>query len=146
MTLRTWQRWVSEGVVKVDGRTTAQRPTPANALSADERNAILAVCNSGEHADLPPSQIVPRLADKGLYLASERTFYRVLQAADQQHRRGRSQKPQRHPVPTTHTASAPNQVWSWDITYCVPGVQGKHGCLNGPRTYLKFANRITGVC
>jgi putative transposase len=126
MTLRTWQRWMSEGAVKADGRTTAQRPRPANALSEDERNAVLGVCNSAEYADLPPSQIVPRLADKGIYLASERTFYRVLQAADQQHRRGRSQKPQRHPVLTTHIAEAPNQVWSWDITYLPSMVRGKY--------------------
>lgn len=126
LTLRTLQRWTRERALKADGRTTAQRPTPANALSETERQAVLAVCNRPEYAALPPSQIVPRLADQGLYLASESTFYRVLRAADQQQRRGRSQKPHRHPAPTTHIAHAPNQVWSWDITYLPTAVRGQY--------------------
>lgn len=112
--------------MKADGRTTTQRPTPANALTEVERHAILSLCNSPEYADLPPSQIVPRLADQGCYLASERTFYRVLHAANQQNRRGRSQRPHRHPTPTTHAAKAPNQVWSWDITYLPSSVRGQY--------------------
>jgi len=64
VSLRTLQRWTEEGDMQADARTTTVRPTPANALSQDEREAILAVCNSQEeHAHLPPSQIVPRLAD-----------------------------------------------------------------------------------
>ena len=52
---------------------------------------------------------MPRLADQGRYLASESSFYRILRAADQQHRRGRSQPPRHVPVPTSHTATGPNQ-------------------------------------
>jgi putative transposase len=64
VSLRTIERWTEEDVMHADARTTTVRPTPANALSQDEREAILAVCNSQEeHAHLPPSQIVPRLAD-----------------------------------------------------------------------------------
>lgn len=117
ITLRTLQRWTREDTMKADGRTTTLRPKPVNALSDAERQAILALCNRVAYAHLPPSQIVPRLADEGRYLASERTLYRVLHAAGQQHRRGRSQRPQNHPVPTTHSAEKPHQVWSWDITY-----------------------------
>ena len=91
MSLRTLQRWTEDDAMQADARTTTVRPTPRNAQSQDEREAILTLCNSPEHAHLPPSQIVPRLADQGRYLASESTFYRVLRAADQQHRRGRSQ-------------------------------------------------------
>lgn len=36
---------------------------------------------------------------------------------------------------------SPDQAYVADITYSVPGVQGKHGCLNGPRVYLKYANK-----
>jgi putative transposase len=67
---------------------------------------------------------VPKLADKGIYLASESTMYRLLRSCDQQHRRGRTAKPQANKNPTTHTASAANQLWSWDITYCPSAVRG----------------------
>lgn len=126
ITLRTLQRWTQEDTMKADGRTTTLRPKPVNALSDEERQAILALCNSVEYAHLPPSQIVPRLADEGRYLASERTLYRVLHTADQQHRRGRSQRPQSHPAPTTHSAEKPHQVWSWDITYLPSPVRGQY--------------------
>ncbi|WP_339491645.1 IS3 family transposase [Pseudomonas sp. EA_15y_Pfl2_R67] len=126
LSLRTLQRWTETGAVQADARTTTVRPTPRNALSKIERQAILTLCNSSEYADLPPSQIVPRLADQQRYLASEATFYRVLRAAGQQQHRGRSQRPRRHAAPTTHTAKGPNQVWSWDITYLPSPVRGKY--------------------
>lgn len=122
--LRTLQRWTEEKVMHADGRATTVRPAPRNALNQMEREVILSVCNSPEYAHLPPSQIVPRLADQQRYLASESTFYRVLSAADQQHRRGRSQPPRKIAAPKTHVAKAANQVWSWDITYLLPAVRG----------------------
>jgi putative transposase len=126
LTLRTIQRWTEKATMRADARTTTARPVPPNALSQPERAAILAVCNSPAHAHLPPSQIVPRLADQGRYLGSESTFYRVLRAADQQHRRGRSQAPRRHAAPTSHVAKAAKQVWSWDITYLPSPVRGQY--------------------
>ena len=75
LSLRTVQRWTRDGGVGEDRRPSAARPTPPNALSEAERGEVLAVCNSPAHASLPPSQIVPRLADQGIYLASESTFY-----------------------------------------------------------------------
>jgi hypothetical protein len=77
---RTYQRWIKAGVVS-DGRITTKRPAPANKLSDDERQQILAVCNTPPYSQLPPYQIVPRLADRGIYLASESSFYRILKAA-----------------------------------------------------------------
>jgi len=76
ITLRTFQRWVREGddAVAGDSRRTSVRPEPANKLSEDERAEILAVANSEEFASLPPSQIVPALADRGVYVASESSF------------------------------------------------------------------------
>ncbi|MFM4717412.1 IS3 family transposase [Aeromonas veronii] len=126
LSLRTLQRWLAEPELSADGRPDAVRPTPAHALSPEERQAVLDVCNGQEFASLPPSQIVPRLADQGRYLASESSFYRILRAADQQHRRGRSQPPRHVPVPTSHTATGPNQVWSWDITYLPSLVRGQY--------------------
>ena len=121
---RTWQRWQAEGGVKVDGRhAAAQARTPANALSPAERQRLLLVANSPEFAGQPPSQIVPRLADRGEYLASEATFYRVLRAADQRAHRGKAKAPSHH-RPQAWVATGPNQLWSWDITDLACAVAG----------------------
>ena len=126
VSLRTFQRWVGDGdAVRADGRTTTERPPPGNQLSEAERQQILEVANSTEFASLPPSQIVPRLADRGVYVASESSFYRVLRSASQQHHRGRARKPSTRVV-TSHCATAPNQVWSWDITWLPAAVKGQY--------------------
>src|SRR5690625_1954805 len=120
---RTYQRWVANGGVKVDQRSTAQRKEPKNKLTLKEREEIIEVVNQDEYADLPPTQIVPKLADQGVYLASESTFYRVLREEKMQNHRGRSKKPKRR-VPESHLATAPNQVWTWDITWLGGPVKG----------------------
>jgi transposase InsO family protein len=97
-----------------------QRPEPANKLSEAERKAVLDVCNSKDFSALPPSQIVPKLADQGQYLASESSFYRILRADGQQHHRGRTKPPVKRKPPTSYQATAPCQVWTWDITW-MPG-------------------------
>lgn len=126
LSLRTLQRWQQDGgSVKVDGRLSARRAAPANKLGEDERQQILAVANSTEFASLPPSQIVPTLADRGIYLASESTFYRVLRQAGQQHHRGRAKAPRQRPV-STHRATGPNQLWAWDITYLPSAIKGEY--------------------
>lgn len=127
ITLRTFQRWVRAGddAVAADSRPTSTRPEPPNKLSEDERAEILAVANSEEFASLPPSQIVPALADRGVYVASESSFYRVLKAASQQHHRGRAKKPSERVV-TSHCATGPNQVWSWDITWMPAAIKGQY--------------------
>ena len=83
---RTLQRWQQSGELLEDARRT-RCYVPANKLSEEEREQIIAVANSEEFAHLPPSQMVPQLADRGEYLASESTFYRVLrEAGPLQHR------------------------------------------------------------
>lgn len=112
-TLQRWQRDQSRG----DGRR-ARVQTPRNQLSEPERESLLAVANSDEFGHLAPSQIVPRLADAGQYIASESTFYRVLKAHSQlQHRSAERPRQQRQPRPRALCATAPNQLFSWDITY-----------------------------
>lgn len=113
------QRWRKEGAPNEDQRPHAKRKPPAHKLSDEERKQIVKVSNQPEYKSLPPSQIVPRLADEGVYLASESTFYRVLHEHNLQHHRGRSSKPVSKPI-TTHYAIAPNQVWMWDISW-LPG-------------------------
>jgi transposase len=121
---RTLQRWQEHGEVKTDGRlAAAQGRTPANKLSTGERQHILATANRPDLAGLPPSQIVPRLADQGEYLASESSFYRILREADQLAHRGKA-KPASRRRPPAWVADGPNQLWSWDITYLASTVAG----------------------
>ena len=117
---RTLQRWERSGDEE-DGREGPRR-TPANKLSGAERRRVLATANAPEHCDLSPKQIVPRLADQGVYLASESTFYRLLREGDLLAHRERSRPPS--PRPKEHVATRPNQVWSWDITYLPASVRG----------------------
>ena len=117
---RTLRRWTEDGQVHRDQRPLVPRPEPANKLSAAERVAVLSLCNSKEFASLPPSQIVPNLADQGRYLASESSFYRILRADGQQHHRGRAKPSMRRKPPASYKASGPCEVWTWDITW-MPG-------------------------
>ena len=119
--MRTLQRW---RIHQQDGRPGAHRAAPRNKLSQAQRQAVLAAANRPEFASLTPHQIVPRLADEGVYLASESTIYRLLRAAGQQHVRGRAKPATRRPI-TTHRASGPNQVWCWDITWLPTTVKGR---------------------
>jgi putative transposase len=83
------------------------------------------VVNSEEFASQPPSQIVPTLLDRGEYVASESTMYRILKQEKQQHPRGRARKPSTRVV-TSHCAMGPNEVWSWDITWMPAPVRGMY--------------------
>lgn len=126
LSTRTLQRWRIEGEIGADKRPTATRPEPRNKLSKAERHAVIDVCNSEEFASLPPSQIVPILADRGEYIASESSFYLVLYAQNMLHRRGKAKPRNAHKKPTSYTAKKANEVWSWDISYRPTNVIGKH--------------------
>ncbi len=119
--LRTFQRWKKTGVV--DGRTTAIK-TPSNKLSQQEKEAIITICNSPEFSSRSPKQIVPILADRGLYLGSESSFYRIMREAGLLKRRGRAKNAVVRLKPKTYTADGRNQVWSWDITYMATSIRG----------------------
>ena len=119
ITLRTLERWVKAGEAACDRRPEALRPVPTNKLTAAEREALLCVVNEPRFAALPPTQIVPILADEGRYLASESTFYRLLREEDQLAHRGRARAPSARAVPR-HCATRANQLYAWDITY-LPG-------------------------
>ena len=124
ISVRTVQRYRRHGEIKPDGRKAAAvGRVPANRLSEQERADILETANQPKFANLPPSQIVPVLADEGRYLASESSFYRVLRDQDQLTHRGRAKAPS-HSRPQPLEATAPNQVWSWDITYLSTTVKG----------------------
>jgi putative transposase len=124
LSARTVQRWQCESSA-VDLRPISPRKPPVHALSAAEKAQIVAICNQPEYANLPPSQIVPKLADQGIYMASESTFNRVLRASNQMSHRGRAAATSVAKPPTTHIATAINQVWMWDITYLPSVVRGQ---------------------
>ena len=126
ISVRTLQRWhVDDGLVTGDRRPAALRPAPAHALSAEERSAVLQVANEPRFADLPPARIVPMLADEGTYLASESTFARILREHGQAQHRGRAKAPRKTRPPTTHVATAPRQVWCWDMTFLPTAIAGR---------------------
>ena len=125
ISLRTLQRWRQENGPKEDQRPIVPRPIPSNKLTREEIDEILEIANQEEFCSLPPSQIVPALADRGIYLASESSMYRVLREHNRQHHRGRSQKPTSKPL-ATHCATMPNQVWMWDITWLPGPVKGSY--------------------
>jgi transposase InsO family protein len=118
---RTVQRWRAEP----DGEDKRKGPLckAAHQLSAEERQAVINVANAPEFRDKSPRQIVPILADRGVYLASESTFYRILHEEGLMGHR-EPVRPRTHSKPKEHVADAPNQVWCWDITYLRTTVRG----------------------
>jgi len=118
---RTEQRWRKQGG-GVD-RRAGRQSSPPNKLSEAERAELIETANSTEFRNLSPKQIVPKLADQGVYLASEATFFRVLRQEKLLSHRGRT-RPRRYKRPEEFVATGPCQVWSWDITYLRSAMRG----------------------
>jgi putative transposase len=123
---RTVQRWRARPAGK-DLRQGPKTP-PANALTADDWAKIRALATAPEFVDLSPHQLVAKLADMGLYIASERSFYRELKRAKLLAHRERS-KPRTHKKPAERITTGPNQAWAWDITYLPAAVVGTYHFL-----------------
>jgi transposase InsO family protein len=120
LSVRTLERW--RGAHPEDARAGPHH-APANQLSSREYRALLRTLNSADYRNVSPHQIVPQLADRGCYLASESTMYRVLRRERMLAHRGRAAAPVRRVKPV-HVATGPNQLWSWDITYLPTPVRG----------------------
>lgn len=116
---KTYCRWKDNTLDRRNGPISA----PANKLSAEVRNEIVSIANSSEFKDDSPWVIVAKLADKETYIASESSFYKVLKEKNLLTHRGKS-KARTHNRPSPLIATAPNQIWSWDITYCMSDVRG----------------------
>jgi putative transposase len=121
--IRTLQRWKAESSLK--DKRCGPKTSPANKLTDAERARIMEVVNLPEYHNKPPSQIVPSLADQGIYIGSESTMYRVLHAENMVKHRSAS-RPKTHHKPNELCATRPNQIWSWDITYLLSNVRGKY--------------------
>ena len=89
---------------------------PGHALIPQERAALLTVANEPRFASVPPAPLVPMLAEEGVYLGSESSIARVLPEHGQKTRRGRAKAPKATRPPTARIATAPGQVWCWDMT------------------------------
>ena len=102
------------------------RPSSPRALSQNERAAVLDILHEDRFADRAPAAVYAALLEEGRYLCSIRTMYRLLHDAGEVRQR-RHQR--RHPrlEPPRLMASAPNQVWTWDITR-----------LPGPRKWVTY--------
>jgi putative transposase len=122
ISVRTLQRWEKEP--QGGDRRQGPKSKPKNSLSEAEKMLIIAVSTSPQYRDLSVSQIVPILADEGVYIASEASFYRVLRENRLLAHRSRA-KPSVNSKPKEYVATGPNQVWSWDITYLRSSVRGK---------------------
>ena len=91
------------------------RPAPARALCAEERKTVRALLNSARFQDCAPASVQATLLDEGQYLCSTRTMYRVLaQDGGTRERRDHLTHPE-YKKPEL-LATAPNRLWSWDIT------------------------------
>jgi putative transposase len=104
-------------------RIAPPRPTPARALDEAERTTVLAKLHEPRFVDLAPAQVHATLLDEGTYLCSQRTMHRILA---NEHESGERRPLRRHPpaaVPRI-VATAPNQVWTWDITKLLGPVRG----------------------
>ena len=91
------------------------RRSPPRTLAAAERTAVLDVLHAPGFVDLAPAQVYAQLLDAERYLCSERTMYRIL-AANREVRERRDQLRHPHYPAPELLATAPNQVWTWDIT------------------------------
>ena len=107
-------------------RSAGLRPRPPLAFSEAERAVLLGVLNSERFMDVAPASVFATLLDEGCYHGSIRTMHRLLAAQNQGGERRRQRV---HPVYAKPEllATAPNRVWSWDITK-----------LKGPHAWVCF--------
>jgi len=117
---RTIQRWRRKP--QGDKRKGSDRAVKSK-LSQKEKDEILEVANRPEYRGKAPAEIVAILAENGQYIASERSFYRVLKEYNQLAYRGPGRKPVKREK-ATHEVNGPMQLLSWDITYVRSNVNG----------------------
>ena len=137
---RTLQRWQRPETAE-DGRR-GPHTAPRHTLSCAERDQMVAIAARPEFCNTSPHQIVPRLADRGEYVASESSFYRVRKTAHLLAHRGRA-TPAHRARPRAYVVTAPCRLFSWDITYLLSSIRGQYFYL-----YLfldVFSRKIVGA-
>lgn len=119
--LRSFQRWAKERCE--DKRKGALKNVPRK-LSETEKQMVIDTACDKQYKDLTPYEIVAILAEQGIYIASERTFYRILNMANMLHHRGNCKPCRKTGKPDELKATGPGQVWCWDITFLKTPVHG----------------------
>lgn len=122
LSVKSYKRW-SHGALE-DKRKGAQSQ-PKNKLAPDEVAEVISICNSEEFRNSPPTQIVPELLSRGIYIASESSVYRILRKNKLLTHRQNSLEPRTQTKPIPFVATSINQVWTWDITYLATTVRGQ---------------------
>lgn len=117
---KTYLRWKQDCI---DKRRGPLRPV-THKLSFTEQEEIIKISTSKEYMDFSPWIIVSKLADLGIYVASESSFYKVLKERKLLAHRSKS-KPASREKPLALVAHGPNEIWSWDITYLKTLVRGQ---------------------
>ena len=102
-------------LVSVESVPTTPRPPPARALAIDERARVLGVLHEERFQDCAPAAVQATLLDEGQYLCSSRTMYRILAQEGESHERREQRIHPPYQKPEL-LATAPNHLWSWDIT------------------------------
>jgi len=116
---RTLQRWQRQETVEDGSR--GPRTAPRNTLSQRERDQLVAMAARPEFCDASPHQIVPRLADRGEYLASESSLYRGLKAEYLLAPRGRATR--------AYEVTVPRTLFSGDIPYVPRSIRSQSSYL-----------------
>jgi len=118
---RTIQRWNVHGV---DDKRKGAEKQVVRKLSEEERENLYRIACSEEYVDLNPHEIFNSMLDKGIYIASESSFYRVLKEKKAITHRQETKEGTSRKKPDELRATAKNQVWMWDITWIKTSVQG----------------------
>lgn len=110
----SYYRWTSPPTPPVITKTIVRAPSH-RALSTQEQQEVLDTLHAERFLDRSPAHVVAELLGEGIWLSSERTMYRILQAHGETQERRRQRT---HPayVKPQLVATAPNQIWSWDIS------------------------------
>jgi transposase InsO family protein len=120
LSARTLQRWKLS--ITPDGRKGSPRHVPRKLTEAERQRVKETIC-SPRFTDMYPPEIVATLASEGVYLASESTMYRIMREEKLLSHRRKSKAPEKREKPRLK-ATAPDQVYSWDITWMKSSVTG----------------------
>lgn len=118
--IRTVQRWKKS----IEDHRMYRQSIPKNKLTLEERQKIIDYCCEKRFVDKSPKEIVPILAEEGVYIASESTMYRILKEEKMLKHRENTRIPTKRNSLKELKASGSNEVWSWDITYLKTSIKG----------------------